>query len=835
MPEQDRQVLSGIRVLDLSRWVAGEYATKLFADFGADVVKVERPGAGSLTRAWGPFPDDLPDPERSALFLHLNTNKRSVALDLRDEDDRAVLLRLAREADAVVESFRPGHLESLGLGPDVLRAVNPRLVVTRISAFGQTGPHRDREATGLVLQAAGGPMHATGAADRPPLRKPGLLEHYTVGRSSGEATLAAVLRARRTGRGATIDVSGQEVLLAGADRRASYLLSTAYSGWIPPRGARSPHRHGPTFTGPFRAADGFVMVYVTNLAFWNRLVEIVGADDAGFRERYLDRQTVMGEDREAFMAFVADWVAARPKIEVMERAEAARVPVTALLSVSEVLAHPHYRERGAFVAADHPVAGRLEYAGAPWRMERGFALRSTAPILDQHGDQVRTRGWLEGGDRGDAAPAGDPGRDGDLPLAGVRVVDLTVVWSGPGATTLLGDLGAEVIRTEGNDRLSRQVSAKVTKAALDASGYHGGTYPGGDPGERPYDRYAVFNWHARNKLSVCMNIDTPEGRRAFLDLVAVSDVLVENNSRGVLEKLGLGHERLLEVNPRLVVARMPPLGLTGPMSDYLGYGPNFNSLVGIAAMDGYEGEGPDTAGENYHMDEAAPAGLAFAVLAALWERERTGRGGLIEFCQAENVMAEIGELMIDHQMNGRDPAVLGNTDPHVLQDVFAVAGEDRWVAISIRDDRDWAAAVGVVDTLSAVASLGATAEGRREHSRRLREAIGRWCTARKADDVVAALQGAGIPAAEVKDEAQVLEDPHLAARGWFRERTHPAVGTHRYPGHPWRADDFTLRHDRPLPGFGEDNEHVYLDVLRYDRAAYDDLVARGLVSDHQIA
>lgn len=382
-------MLSSVRVVDLSRWVAGEYATKLFADFGADVVKVERPGEGSLTRAWGPFPGDVPDPERSALFLHLNTNKRSVALDLRDDADRAVLLGLVRRAHAVVESFRPGHLEELGLGPDVLRALNPRLVVTRVSAFGQTGPYRDREASGLVLQAAGGPMSATGQADRAPLRKPGLLEHYTVGRSAGQATMAAVLRARRTGAGATLDVSGQEVLLAGADRRASYLLSAAYSGMTAPRGARSPHRHGATFTGPFRAADGFVMVYVTNLSFWNRLVHLVGADDPAFRERYFDRQTVMGEDRSDFLEYVAAWFASRPKVEAMELAEAARIPVTAFLSISEVLAHPHFRGRGVFVETDHPVAGPLEYVGAPWRMDRGFALRTPAPLLDQHGAEVR--------------------------------------------------------------------------------------------------------------------------------------------------------------------------------------------------------------------------------------------------------------------------------------------------------------------------------------------------------------------------------------------------------------------------------------------------------------
>ncbi|MFT4082139.1 MAG: CoA transferase [Nocardioides sp.] len=386
MPDQ---VYTGLRVLDLSRWVAGEFATKLFADFGADVVKVERPGEGSLTRAWGPFPGDVPDPERSALFLHLNTNKRSLALDLRDASDLATLRALIAGADAVVESFRPGHLERLGIGPEAMSELNPRLVLTRISAFGQSGPYHDREATGLVLQAMGGPMSSTGQADCAPLRKPGLLEHYTVGRTAGEATAAALLRVRRTGRGATLDISGQEVLLAGADRRASYLLAAAYSGMRAPRGARSPHRHGATFTGPFRAKDGFVMVYVTNVAFWNRLVRLIAADDPEFQEAYLDRQTVRGEDRDRFMAYVADWFAARPKVEIMEQAEAARIPITAYLSVSEVVAHPHFRERGVFVTADHPAAGRLEYVGAPWRMANGYALRTPAPLLDQHGAEIR--------------------------------------------------------------------------------------------------------------------------------------------------------------------------------------------------------------------------------------------------------------------------------------------------------------------------------------------------------------------------------------------------------------------------------------------------------------
>jgi crotonobetainyl-CoA:carnitine CoA-transferase CaiB-like acyl-CoA transferase len=419
------------------------------------------------------------------------------------------------------------------------------------------------------------------------------------------------------------------------------------------------------------------------------------------------------------------------------------------------------------------------------------------------------------------------------PLEGIRVVDLTVVWSGPGGTTLLGDLGAEVIRPEGVRRTARQVSAKAA-ARVAGREYAFRVFPDGDPGERPYDRSAIFNWHARNKLSVAMSLEEPEGHEAFLRLIERSDVFVENNSKSVLPKLGIDYDTLAAVNPRLIVVRMPPLGLTGPMSDYLGYGPNFNSLIGIQAMDGYEGGDPTTAGDNYHMDEAAPAGLAFAVMAALWDRERTGLGQMIEFPQAENVMQEIGEYFLDYQMNNRIPAPIGNSDPVMLQDVLPTAEDNVWVAVSIRDDRDWAALEKVTGS-QAWLDAGRTAVQRQRNAAELKAALAAFTSALTAGEVVARLQDAGIPAGEVMSETRLLSDPHLAERHWFQTRSHPSVGSYPYPGHPWRAAGLELAWGRPLPGFGQDNEYVYKEVLGYSDEQYDDLVTRGLVGDAQLA
>lgn len=377
-----QQVLSGLQVIDLARWIAGEFCTKIFADFGADVVKVERPGEGSLTRRWGPFPGDVPDAEASALFLHLNTNKRSVTLNLVSPTGRELFLRLAKQADLLVESFRPGTLERLGIGPTVLRAINPRLVITRISAFGQSGAYRDYEATGLTLQAAGWPINATGGAGLPPHRKPGNLEQYTIGRMAAEASLAGLMASRRTGQGSTIDVAGMEVLLCGGDRRAAYLLTAAYSGANAPRGVPAAHRGGAVLCGIFRAKDGYMTLHVTNQRFWNRLVELVAEEDEDFRNKYFDSFVQKDDPHwDGFIARVRDWFASRSKFEIMERGEARKIPLTACMEVPEVFKSEHFRSRDCFVSASHPVAGNLEYVGPPWRMEGGWELRRTAPLL----------------------------------------------------------------------------------------------------------------------------------------------------------------------------------------------------------------------------------------------------------------------------------------------------------------------------------------------------------------------------------------------------------------------------------------------------------------------
>lgn len=372
------QIFDGLTVLDLSRWIPGEYCAKMFADYGAEVIKIERPGEGSLTRHYGPFPGDVPHLEKSATFLHLNTNKRSVGLNLATSTGRDLFLRLVEGADVVIESFRPGTLERMGIGWEAIHRANPSTVLTRISAFGQTGPYRDYDASNLVLQAMGGPMSSSGMPDDPPLRKPGNTSLYSIGIMAAEATIACLLAAESDGLGQEVDVAGAEVLMSSVDRRATFLLAQRYRGVD---AVRSAGAAGALPLGAFPCADGYVTLAIVFQAF-PALIKFL--DDPGLNEYFADPLAIMNnpaEARERLDAVLYPWLLTRTKEEIQLAAQAARVPITAMYSVADMLESPHFRERGFFVKADHPVVGSLEYAGPPFRLRDGWALRSTAPLL----------------------------------------------------------------------------------------------------------------------------------------------------------------------------------------------------------------------------------------------------------------------------------------------------------------------------------------------------------------------------------------------------------------------------------------------------------------------
>jgi crotonobetainyl-CoA:carnitine CoA-transferase CaiB-like acyl-CoA transferase len=382
-----RGPLASIRILDLTQGIAGPYCTKLFADYGADVIKIERPGGGDVARRLGPFPGDMPHHDTGGMFLELNTGKRSVTLNLKTVTGQQILRRLAGDVDLVVESFRPDTLGRLGLDGEVLAEVNPRATLVSISNFGQTGPYRDLEADDLLAYAMGGVLWVTGDEQREPLKIGLYAPLFLAGAIAAAMTFGALWGARRAGIGERVDVSIMDVLAASMDRGSPNLMSWAYSGELATRRTRA-RRASALPSGVYPCADGYVQV-AAQAAWWERFCRTIGRpdliDDPRLRANLLNPAFADEMD-----TLFYPWLMQHTKQEIMEKAQAHGLPISALNTMADVFRDPHLRARGFFTVLDHPAAGMLEYPGLPFRMLGTPGELQRAPLLGEHTVEVLT-------------------------------------------------------------------------------------------------------------------------------------------------------------------------------------------------------------------------------------------------------------------------------------------------------------------------------------------------------------------------------------------------------------------------------------------------------------
>lgn len=370
----------GIRVLDLSQGIAGPYCTKLLADFGATVVKVEPPGGDPARRA-GPFPDDVPHPEKSGLFLYLNTNKKGVTLDLETATGASVLKSLVGKADVVVESFLPGYLDSRGLGYATLAAFNPGLVMTSVTYFGQDGPYRDWQGCDLIVWALGGLMYMTGEAGREPLKAGGTQAEFIAGLHAAVATMGAIYLGEVSGQGQHLDVSAVESVASLTEGAA---LTYGYSGHVRGRDGARHHYAYPSTILPCK--DGYIFVH--GGGDWDAFCTFLEAP--ALRDpKYAGARGLADEIDALMLPFLQRHTAE----ELFHSAQLWRIPLSLVQDIGEVMNDPQYRERGFFVDISHPEAGRLTYPGAPFRMSASPWCGGRAPMLGEHNGEVYGE-WL---------------------------------------------------------------------------------------------------------------------------------------------------------------------------------------------------------------------------------------------------------------------------------------------------------------------------------------------------------------------------------------------------------------------------------------------------------
>ena len=380
------QALDDVVVLDLTQHIAGPYATKLMADYGADVIKIERPDRGDIARSFGPFQGNEPHSEKSGLFFFLNTNKRSVALDLKTADGKAALTALARRADLMVEGFAPGVLDRLGFGWDVLHALKSDLSLVSVSNFGQTGPYRDYRLTEVSLYGFAGEMYSMGLTDREPTKMGGTGALFESGAAIAPALMAALFAAGLNGEGQHIDISLAETHAGGVDRRHATAIAYQFSGRKTLRAAGGatgmPH-------GTYPCADGYVD-FTNAFLYPERVAEMLAHAVWLHDPIFADPMARMKPDViEAWNSHFIVWCLERTKREVWVEARRAKVMCGPLFTTEDLYEDDHFRNRGFWQKAQHSVMGEVEFPGRPFMMaDGGWELRRPAPLLGEHTAEV---------------------------------------------------------------------------------------------------------------------------------------------------------------------------------------------------------------------------------------------------------------------------------------------------------------------------------------------------------------------------------------------------------------------------------------------------------------
>lgn len=804
--------LRGLRVLEWSRSIAAAYAARLLADAGAVVAKVEPP-EGDPVRRVGPFPHDQPHPERSGLHAYLNRGKRSVVLDTDAAAGHDALRRLTAAADVLVHDQVALAESVLGLSAQELRAASPRLVVTSVTPFGERGPRARWRADDLIVVASSDLAFATpGIPDyvqdpeaEPPLRPDANVGEYVGGLMGAVGTMVALLDRDRSGAGDHVEVAQQEALAGMLNwDLAMYSYGDIILGRYPARMLHAPNHYMPI-------ADGWAVIVAFLDAHWQALVDLMGTPEWASDPRFATGAG-RGGHWDELEALLLGWLLDQPGRRLLEQCQGRGIPCAPALSVPEAVDSPQVAARQFLVPSGLPGDEHGRLPGDVVVVNRARRPAAVgAPALDADSAAVVAE-WLAG-PAGASAPARSPGRValGDLvargeearhdeasapPLAGLRVVDFGQIVAIPLAGQWLAFLGAEVILIESRGRLPSRNFAP---------------YAGGEPSP---DTCGIFNHINRSKRACTLNVRTPEGVELAKRLIATADIVIENFSPGTMEKLGLGYDTLRAVKPDLIMVSLSACGSTGPWRGFSALHSGVISLSGLAAVTGYAGGHPRIVG-SILPDPIAASYCVLATLQALYRRSRTGQGQYIEVAMTETLQSFMAEHILAYTMLGREPQRIGNRHrqkaPH---GIYRGLGEDRWVAISVASEDEWAALCRVVGRPDLAADPRfADAAARRAHADALDGQITAWTRTLPPEEAASRLQAAGVAATLVYNARDVLADAHMRERGFIVADEHPKAGRRPMPGRPWHFARVALPPLRHTPLLGQDNDYVFRELL----------------------
>lgn len=779
--------LQGYTVVDLSSGVAGAYCTKLLADAGARVIKVESP-QGDPLRRWSASGARVEI--NGVLFSFLACSKHSVVADPRTDID--FVNALLSSADAVVWSRGSTIAESLA--PNEIHRAHPHLVVTSITPFGLDGPWRDRPATEFTLQAWSGGIVGLGrgSPDRAPVFVGGRVGEYFAGAYASAATLTFLQRG-----GQLIDLSMLETQILGLTYFPVTYFEMLGRPW---RDARKV-----TVPGIARAKDGLIDVGCGTAQQYFDLCAMTG------HEEWIDEDSPLSitEQANEHADEIYAWVESQTVDEIRELATAFRIPNAPVANGANISGLDHFQHRRTLTT--NPRDG-FSQPSHPYRMTPPL-LRAPqpAPRLGEHTAQYRQ---ARPSARRVSAPAPDRS-----PFSGLRVLDMTTFWAGPCCTHYLAMLGAEVIHVES----TRKPDGTRLIAGVPMTE------------DQWWERSPIFSALNTNKKGLTLDLQTDAGRDLLRQFIATSDVIVENFTPRVLDQIGLDFAAVQAERPDAILLRMPGFGLDGPWRDNPAFAYVIEAASGLSWLTGYADRTPD---EPYSIgDPNAGVHALNALLLALEHRRRTGEGVLVEAAMVEAAVSIAAEQVIEFSAYGALLERSGNRGPtaapqnlYRCADIDEFGRHDSWVAIAVATDEQW---VGLCSALGrpswAMDPALSHAAVRRERHDFIDEQLGAWCELRSGDEIVRCLWDAGVPVAKVMQPHRQTELPQLTVRAFFEEVGHPVNDPVPHSTVPMRLSHGPDRfHAQPAPLLGQHN-HELLSGLGLSEAEIAELEADGII------
>jgi crotonobetainyl-CoA:carnitine CoA-transferase CaiB-like acyl-CoA transferase len=775
--------LKGFRVLDLTG-LSGQLCGRILSDLGMEVIKIEPPG-GDPVRRLAPFVSSASGKKLSTTFAHLNAGKQSKILDLDKPADCAALRELVKTADVILESFQPGELDAKGLGYANLAEINPGIVMGSITCFGQTGPKKNFACNDLVGLAESGFLYVCGDPSLPPCKPPETQAYYFASLFATAGVLAALYRREKTGRGDHVDASMQETLAT----HEHIIRLWANEKQILKRAGSQHGSVAPAKIFPCR--DGFVYLYVTRqhwklfLGVWKDHPVVFDAPD-WLNNVY--RRSHADELNPAVEAFVSKYTMA----ELTDLLQSKGIPCVPVNTPMGFANDEHVRGRGFMEPVEHAEFGTTTQAALPFVIDGARPRIGSVPVLD---------GWRDIGATQKQPPRLHPPTSrGNGPLDGMRIVSFDHVLAGPYGTTILAELGADVIKIESS------------KGGMDPFRFFG---TGEDPNLSP--RFLEFN---RNKRSFTVNLKHPKGQGVLHDLVAKADAVLDNYSVDVVERIGLAYDQLCKVKPDIINLRMPGLGTTGPKRHFSTVGVNITAFTGLTYMWNHPGvTNPPIGSQLVFPDYVSGVLCAIIVISGVLYRDRQKKGAFIDLAQSEATAFMIGANLMEAAASGKDPEPIGNaslsTAPH---DCYPCKGEDRWCVIAAESEDQWAALAGILGGgIEQDARFKSNSE-RLEHRDDLNAIIAQWTRGKDAFEIRDRLQAAGIPCGVVQTGEDLCNDPQLQERGFIVSVENPRLGRVVLPNFPLRFANARLTRRWEFPVLGRDTENVLRDVVGYSEA-----------------